>query len=164
LKVELGVHDTLWPTRVQAQGEVFEYIEAFYNGERRHSALAYLSPLAFERQWAATQGTLALSPPIAGRTPHHPSSIEAPGAPRTRGPLSRYPPIHPCSSPSPGVLILSRSGRSSLPRPSAVPHNLGVHEIGAGPPRISRRVTRPRRSSGLPRMSRLDSRHPRLGW
>ena len=85
LKVELGVHDTLWPTREHAQGEVFEYIEAFYNGERRHSALAYLSPLAFERQWAATQGTLALSHPIAGRTPHLASSIEAPGATRTRG-------------------------------------------------------------------------------
>ena len=85
LKIELDVHDTLWPTRGHAQGEVFEYIEAFYNGERRHSALAYLSPLAFERQWAATQGTLALSQPIAGRTPHHPSSIETPGATRTRG-------------------------------------------------------------------------------
>jgi hypothetical protein len=92
LKVELDAHDTPWPTRVHAQGEVFEYIEAFYNGERRHSALAYLSPLAFERQWAATQGTLALSQPIAGRTPHHPSSIEAPGATRTRGAAISVPP------------------------------------------------------------------------
>lgn len=40
-----------WPTRAAAHRALFEYIEAFYNGERRHSTLGYLSPLAFERQW-----------------------------------------------------------------------------------------------------------------
>jgi putative transposase len=30
---------------------VFDYIELFYNGQRRHSTLGYLSPVAFERQW-----------------------------------------------------------------------------------------------------------------
>jgi putative transposase len=33
---------------------VFDYIELFYNGERRHSTLGYLSPSAFERQWRHT--------------------------------------------------------------------------------------------------------------
>jgi len=31
---------------------LFDYLEIFYNGQRRHSSLAYLSPVAFERQWA----------------------------------------------------------------------------------------------------------------
>ena len=53
VKVELA-HDATWPTRAQARAEVFEYLERFYNGQRRHSTLGYLSPLTFERQWALT--------------------------------------------------------------------------------------------------------------
>jgi transposase InsO family protein len=49
LKVEL-VHDATWETRATARAELFEYIEVFYNGQRRHSSLGYLSPRAFERQ------------------------------------------------------------------------------------------------------------------
>jgi putative transposase len=51
LKVEL-VHDAAWATRTAARVELFEYIEVFYNGQRRHSSLGYLSPRAFERQRA----------------------------------------------------------------------------------------------------------------
>jgi transposase InsO family protein len=51
LKVEL-VHDAAWATRATARAELFDYIEAFYNGQRRHSALGYLSPRAFERERA----------------------------------------------------------------------------------------------------------------
>src|SRR5712664_2454784 len=49
LKVEL-VHDALWATRTAARTELFDYLEVFYNGQRRHSALGYLSPRAFERR------------------------------------------------------------------------------------------------------------------
>src|SRR5207244_10723355 len=42
LKVEL-VHDAAWATRAAARTELFEYLELFYNGQRRHSALGYLS-------------------------------------------------------------------------------------------------------------------------
>ncbi len=49
LKVEL-VHDAAWNTRATARRELFEYLEPFYNGRRRHSALGYLSPRAFEQQ------------------------------------------------------------------------------------------------------------------
>ena len=51
LKVEL-VHDARWATRQAAGTEFFEHIEVFYNGQRRHSSLGYLSPRAFERQRA----------------------------------------------------------------------------------------------------------------
>ena len=36
-------------TRQQAMTSIFYYIESFYNRQRRHSAIGYLSPLAFER-------------------------------------------------------------------------------------------------------------------
>ena len=46
-KVEL-VYQSHWRTRSQARSEVFEYIELFYNRQRRHSALGYLCPHEFE--------------------------------------------------------------------------------------------------------------------
>jgi putative transposase len=53
LKIEL-VREAAWATRAKARTELFEYLEVFYNGQRRHSALAYLSPRAFEAQAAGT--------------------------------------------------------------------------------------------------------------
>ena len=47
LKVEL-IHRSRWSTRTQARDELFEYIELFYNRQRRHSALGYLCPNEFE--------------------------------------------------------------------------------------------------------------------
>ena len=47
LKKEL-VHRRSWPTRRELQSAVFDYIETFYNRERRHSTLGYLSPSEFE--------------------------------------------------------------------------------------------------------------------
>jgi transposase InsO family protein len=52
LKGEL-VHHWGRPSREQARREVFEYIEVFYNRQRLHSSLGYLSPADFERQSAA---------------------------------------------------------------------------------------------------------------
>ncbi|HEY8532024.1 MAG TPA: IS3 family transposase [Limnochorda sp.] len=40
-----------WPTRQTLKTAIFEYIEVFYNRRRRHSALGYLCPEAFERRW-----------------------------------------------------------------------------------------------------------------
>jgi transposase InsO family protein len=48
LKREL-VHDEHYTTREQARASIFEYVEAFYNRARRHSALGYVSPAEFER-------------------------------------------------------------------------------------------------------------------
>jgi transposase InsO family protein len=50
LKVELD-HDAAWPTRQAARRAVFDYIELFYNPQRRHSTLGHVSPVAFEREW-----------------------------------------------------------------------------------------------------------------
>jgi len=47
LKTEL-IETRPWPTRRAAQHAVFEWIEVFYNRQRRHSALGYRSPVAFE--------------------------------------------------------------------------------------------------------------------
>ncbi len=47
LKAEL-VDTRAWPTRAAARQAIFEWIEVWYNRQRRHSALAYLSPTRFE--------------------------------------------------------------------------------------------------------------------
>lgn len=44
-----------WDTRRQLSTAVFEYIEVFYNRQRLHSALGYLSPAEFERKWDREQ-------------------------------------------------------------------------------------------------------------
>ena len=49
LKMEL-VYRQSFATRQQAREAIFEYIEVFYNRQRRHSALGYASPSAFENQ------------------------------------------------------------------------------------------------------------------
>lgn len=41
--------DHTFPTRALARQTIFEYIEVWYNRQRRHSALGYLSPCAFEQ-------------------------------------------------------------------------------------------------------------------
>lgn len=47
LKNEL-VHDRDYHTREEAQAEVFEFIEVFYNRQRLHQTLGYVSPVQFE--------------------------------------------------------------------------------------------------------------------
>ena len=47
LKTEL-LHRQTWATRQLARTAIFEYIEVFYNRQRRHSTLGYLAPAEFE--------------------------------------------------------------------------------------------------------------------
>ena len=56
-KAEL-VHRIAYAGRDQAWASTFDYIEAFYNPRRRHSALGYSSPVAYESA-AATEGQAA---------------------------------------------------------------------------------------------------------
>jgi putative transposase len=48
LKKEL-VNRRSWPSRLELQSAVFEYIEAFDNRRRRHSTLGMVSPAEYER-------------------------------------------------------------------------------------------------------------------
>jgi putative transposase len=48
LKTE-NVYRKQFATRAAARQSIFEYIEMFYNTERRHSALGYMSPDEYER-------------------------------------------------------------------------------------------------------------------
>lgn len=41
-------------SHAEAKGALFRFIEGWYNPRRRHSSLGYLSPDAFEREYAAT--------------------------------------------------------------------------------------------------------------
>lgn len=47
LKAELVMHRD-YQTREEAKSDLFEYIEVFYNRQRRHSSIRYETPLAFE--------------------------------------------------------------------------------------------------------------------
>jgi putative transposase len=54
LKVE-EVHGRNYATREEATRAIVTYIEAFYNCERRHSSIDYLSPRQFEKQFYQQQ-------------------------------------------------------------------------------------------------------------
>jgi transposase InsO family protein len=54
LKKEL-VHHRKYRTRDEAKRDIFEYIEVFYNRERLHSSLGYLSPVDYEKRIAVKQ-------------------------------------------------------------------------------------------------------------
>jgi len=49
LKVEL-VYRQPFATRAEARAAIFEYIEAWYNRRRKHSALGYVAPIAYEQR------------------------------------------------------------------------------------------------------------------
>ncbi len=48
LKTEL-IHHRRYQNREEAKQEIFEYIEVFYNRQRRHSTIGYQTPLGYEK-------------------------------------------------------------------------------------------------------------------
>jgi transposase InsO family protein len=52
LKTELVMHCD-YKTRDQARASLFDYMEVFYNRQRRHSTINYVAPLAFEESTSA---------------------------------------------------------------------------------------------------------------
>lgn len=49
LKTELTYHSQ-YQTRYEAKQEIFEYIEVFYNRQRRHSSIGYQAPATYDEQ------------------------------------------------------------------------------------------------------------------
>jgi transposase InsO family protein len=49
------VHGTRYGTRADAEADLFDYIEPFYNRRRKHSTLGYASPKKFLEDWISTQ-------------------------------------------------------------------------------------------------------------
>jgi putative transposase len=43
------VGSTIYPSHEQARLSLFEYLEVYYNRQRRHSTLGYVSPLDYEQ-------------------------------------------------------------------------------------------------------------------
>ena len=58
LECELLARQT-FRTRLEARTALFEYLEVFYNRQRRHSALGYLAPNAYERRWTTQTPVVA---------------------------------------------------------------------------------------------------------
>lgn len=52
LKNELVYHED-YKTRVEARQSLFEYIEVFYNRQRRHAFLNYMTPVEYEAKYAS---------------------------------------------------------------------------------------------------------------
>jgi len=50
LKTEC-VYSRRFATRAEAREAIFHFIEVFYNGQRRHSTLGYVSPMEFEKKF-----------------------------------------------------------------------------------------------------------------
>ena len=55
LKKEL-IHRRCWPTKAELRTEVFDYIEVFYNRQRRHRTLGHRSPADFENRTLCDDG------------------------------------------------------------------------------------------------------------
>ncbi len=52
LKTELMEHED-YRTRADAKQSIFEYIEVFYNRQRRHSFLNYITPVEYEKKYVS---------------------------------------------------------------------------------------------------------------
>ena len=48
LKEEL-IHRQSWATKAQVRRAVFEFVEVFYNRQRLHSSLNYMTPVEYEQ-------------------------------------------------------------------------------------------------------------------
>jgi transposase InsO family protein len=57
IKKEL-IHRRSWPTKAELRTEVFDYIEVFYNRQRRHSTLGQRSPADYETSTLRRDGPI----------------------------------------------------------------------------------------------------------
>jgi putative transposase len=66
-KAEL-LEDGIFESVEQARSETFAYIEGYYNRARRHSALGYKTPEAFEREYNTKKKGLSSESFVCGKT------------------------------------------------------------------------------------------------
>jgi putative transposase len=90
LETEL-LNRTSFKTQVEARTAIFEFIEGWYNPHRRHSALHYLSPIDYERRYAAgsniDQHLYTAPPPLAaGKIEDHVVEVNCIGEPSNQLP------------------------------------------------------------------------------
>ena len=67
LKKEL-IHRRSWPTKAELRTEVFDYIEVFYNRQRRHKTLGQRSPADFENSTLMTDDASLAASRLASPT------------------------------------------------------------------------------------------------
>jgi transposase InsO family protein len=49
------IQESNWPIREQARRAIFDFVEIWYNRQRRHSSLGYRTPAEFEQLAALLQ-------------------------------------------------------------------------------------------------------------
>ena len=74
IKKEL-INRRAWPAKAELRTEVFDYIETFYNRQRRHSTLGQLSPVDYEASTLKPDGAEDAASRLAS---HHQISLTAP--------------------------------------------------------------------------------------
>ena len=62
------IHRRTWPTKAELRTEVFDYIEVFYNRQRRHKTLGQRSPVDFENSTLGVDGASLAASRLA--SPH----------------------------------------------------------------------------------------------
>jgi putative transposase len=79
---------TRFQTQAEARMAVFEWIEAWYNPQRRHSSIGYLSPNEFERRHAegGESGGFAPAPPFTNERRGDQEGLGLPSAQPSTGP------------------------------------------------------------------------------
>lgn len=48
-----------YASHAEAKQDIFEYIEVWYNRQRKHSSIGYMSPVEYEQQWKESTATAA---------------------------------------------------------------------------------------------------------
>ncbi len=166
LECEL-IDEASFQTKSEAKMAVFSFIEGWYNPHRRHSALGYRSPVAFERDHLDSQGRPTRAPLADPQAmPRSSTSCWSPPRtpPRIRPPsLSAGPTVRGCHP-----LLLRVSTRTGQPHPcSGTGSTRPPTSLWPPPPapssfrpRRRRRCTRRRPSGGRGRTGWWWSRVP----
>ena len=116
LKKEL-IHRRSWPTRAELRTKIFDYIEVFYNRQRRHSTLGQRSPIDYENSTLSDPGAVLAATRLASPTTSTTTQQQQPKP--TRTPVSTKPgEVQSCTSwsacyPKSSTVLVTRSWLSA---------------------------------------------------